>query len=413
MAEIVQDQDGSAGIVSDAAPCRVVSRRFLLALPAALAACAPGSFLPESGPTRGEIAREASVRVGTDAGTKVAYVLVDVTPGVIARLGGAPAPARFTDFGSREAPGTIGVGDVLGITIFEADSGGLFLPRDPGTRTGNFVTLPQQQVDEAGRITIPYGGTVVAAGLTPVALAQVIDGRFGPRALEPQTIVTVIEHNAAPVNVLGDVARATQFSLGPGGERVLGAIARAGGPRSPAYETTVRLVRGGVTQTALLSEIARDPTQNLELQPGDTILLARRPDYFLALGATGQGTTLGPVDRRLAFQDSRLTLADALGRAGGLQDDRADARAIFVYREETRAAVSALGVSTNGLPALIPTVYVVNLISGGGLFEASRFWMHPNDVIYIANAPATDLAKFLALVIAGSGSTAAIRATVN
>lgn len=399
--------------MSHATSYRAMPRRLLLALPAALAACAPGSFLPESGPTQGEIARQASVRVDANQQASVAYVLVDVTPGVIARLGSAPAPPRFVGFANTVAAGTIGVGDVLGITVFEADSDGLFLPREPGTRTGNFVTLPQQQVDSSGRITVPYGGTVVAAGLTPAALAVEIDKRFGARALEPQAMVTVLQRQAAPVSVLGDVAQAAHFSLGPGGERILGAIARAGGPKSPAYETLVRLVRGNITQTALLSEIARDPSQDLQLQPGDTIILARHPDYFLALGATGQGTTLGPVDRRLAFQDSRLTLADALGRAGGLQDDRANAQAVFVYREEKLATVRALGVEQGGLPALVPTVYVVNLIRGGGLFEASRFWMHPNDVIYIANAPASDLAKFLALVITGAGSSAAIRATVN
>ncbi len=400
--------------MSYARPRRDVLRQLALALPAALTACAPGSFLPESGPTRGEIISQAGARVDQPApANQQAYVLVDVTPGVLARLGGAPEPSRFVGFGAHAASGTIGVGDMLGVTIFEADSGGLFLPREPGTRAGNYVTLPQQQVDQSGRITIPYGGSLVAAGKTPAAVAAAIDQRLGRRALEPQAVVTIAERQAAPVSVLGDVEKAAHFSLGPGGERILGAIARAGGPRSPDYETTVRVVRGDVTQTALLSEIASDPAQNLQLRPGDTIVLERRPAYFLALGATGQATTLGPVDRRLAFQDSRLTLADALGRAGGLQDDRADARAVFVYRQEPLATIRALGVTNGGLPSLVPTVYVVNLIQAGGLFDATRFWMHPNDVMYVANAPATDLSKFLGLVLIGSGSAAAIRATVN
>lgn len=400
--------------MSDPGPGRAVSRRLVLALPAALAACAPGSFLPESGPTRGQILTQAGARAHATRPRGEPYVLVDVTPGVLARLGGPPAPARFSHLADHVAPGAIGVGDELGITIFEAGGGGLFLPRQPGSRTGNFVRLPRQQVDASGRIVVPYGGSVVAAGLTPGALAKIIDQRLVRHAaLEPQVIVTIEQRHADPVSVLGDVARATQFSLGPGGERILGAIARAGGPLSPAYETIVRLIRGGITQVALLSEIGRNPQQNLQLQPGDTIMLEKHPAYFLALGATGQATTLGPVDRRLAFQSRSITLADALGRAGGLQDARADARAVFVYRRESLATIRDLGVTAAHLPSRVPTVYVVDLIQGGGLFDATRFWMHPNDVIFVANAPATDLAKFLSLVVAGSASSAAIRATVN
>jgi len=45
---------------------------------------------------------------------------------------------------------TLGVGDVVSITIFEP-SGGLFVPSDAGARPGNFVTLPNQIVDSNGK----------------------------------------------------------------------------------------------------------------------------------------------------------------------------------------------------------------------------------------------------------------------
>ena len=69
---------------------------------------------------------------------------------------------------------TLGIGDVVSVTIFEAEAGGLFLPSEAGARPGNFVTLPDQIVDSDGNITVPYAGTIRAAGRTPLEVQQAI-----------------------------------------------------------------------------------------------------------------------------------------------------------------------------------------------------------------------------------------------
>ena len=69
---------------------------------------------------------------------------------------------------------TLGIGDVVSVTIFEAEAGGLFLPSEAGARPGNFVTLPDQIVDSNGDITVPYAGTIRAAGRTPLEVQQAI-----------------------------------------------------------------------------------------------------------------------------------------------------------------------------------------------------------------------------------------------
>jgi len=68
---------------------------------------------------------------------------------------------------------TLGVGDVVSITIFQPP-GGLFVPSDAGARPGNFVTLPNQMVDSNGNITVPYAGTIRAAGRTPSEVQQAV-----------------------------------------------------------------------------------------------------------------------------------------------------------------------------------------------------------------------------------------------
>jgi polysaccharide export outer membrane protein len=63
---------------------------------------------------------------------------------------------------------TFGIGDILGVTIFEAASGGLFIPSEGGVRPGNFVTIPTRDVDIHGNISIPYAGSIRASGRTQV-----------------------------------------------------------------------------------------------------------------------------------------------------------------------------------------------------------------------------------------------------
>jgi polysaccharide export outer membrane protein len=70
---------------------------------------------------------------------------------------------------------TLGIGDVVSVTIFEAEPGGLFVPSEPATRPGNFVTLPSQVVDTNGNITVPYAGTIRARGRTPAEVQEAIN----------------------------------------------------------------------------------------------------------------------------------------------------------------------------------------------------------------------------------------------
>jgi protein involved in polysaccharide export with SLBB domain len=70
---------------------------------------------------------------------------------------------------------TLGVGDVVSVTIFEAGPGGLFVPSDAGARPGNFVTLPDQVVDTNGNITVPYAGKIRAVGRTPAEVQEAIN----------------------------------------------------------------------------------------------------------------------------------------------------------------------------------------------------------------------------------------------
>lgn len=404
-------------------PVRSLGRRSLIFTSFFVGGCSSGAFLPQSGPPRGAVVDGASILVG-DVGQqqKLPYALVRVSQSVLRDLENVDRPAGFSPVLVQAAKipnSSIGVGDFVAITVFESGAGGLFIPSEPGTRSGNFINLPTQQVDASGSITVPFAGTVKVAGMSPQAVSKALVSRLGDRALEPQVVVTITDRRANAVSVTGDVNTSARFVLDPGGERLLGALARAGGPKYPPYESVVTLQRGGTTEQSLVSDIVRDPSQNVPLAGNDTILVSHEPRYFLALGALGPGQYLGLVNRRLAFEDSKLSLADAIAKVGGLSDDRANARAVFIYRYEKRERLRNMGVVTSAeagaisagtLPAVVPTIYYLDLIEPSGYFYAGQFPMRTEDLIYVSNSPSTDLSKFLALILPTAYSAANFKA---
>src|SRR5262249_5211083 len=143
-----------------------------------------------------------------------------------------------------------GIGDLVSVTIFEAAAGGLFVPVEAGVRPGNFVNLPNQNVDTRGNISVPYAGLIPAAGRTPAQVQEAIVAALRSRAIEPQAVVTLVEQRTSLVSVLGDVNTPARFGVPYAGERVLDSIARAGGPKSQGFDVWIMLEREGRRATA-------------------------------------------------------------------------------------------------------------------------------------------------------------------
>ncbi len=374
----------------------------------------PQRFLPADSPDGPAVRLGASLNPAADQRSALPYLLLPLSPAILARLRSEDAAPAFPPEMSRiaPAPNVIGIGDVISMTIFEARAGGLFVPEEPGARPGNFVQIPAQEVDRTGTITIPFGGSMRVLGLSPAELERRIVERLGNRALEPQVVVSR-QRIAGVVSVLGEVNNTTRFTIDPSGERLLGAIARAGGPRPPLWETMVTLHRGGAISRALLSDVARRPEQNVPLSPGDVLVVEREPRFFLVIGAVGQAFYTNSVTRRFSFDGPRITMADGISRAGGLHEDRADPRAVFLLRQEPAARMRALGLPVPDEAAeTVPTVYWVDLLEPGAIFLANSFPMRAQDVLLVSSAPFTDVSRALGLLLPFAQSGAAGRATV-
>jgi polysaccharide biosynthesis/export protein len=257
------------------------------------------------------------------------------------------------------------------------------LSGSPGT------IIPDQLVGPDGAISVPYAGRIHVAGRTPQQVAQMIEKRLDPMALDPQVMVSVEASAANSVAVAGDAVAGKRVALSPGGDRLLQVIAAAGGSRAAVRDTNVELSRDGVTASIPLAMLIADPVQDIFARPGDVLTLERRPQTFSVFGATGKNTAI-------TFSRDRLSLAEALAEGGGLLDQQADPRAVFLFRYEPDALVRALGepIATDAHDGLSPVVYRLNMKKAQAYLLARRFPVHDKDVIFASDAPTQQIYYF-------------------
>lgn len=374
---------------------RLLSSILAIVIAALLPAC---SLLPGTGPTSDAVHGNATAGVRSTA--PLPYALVDIsadTIGFLSQPNLITFKGQFPD--KRPKPiQVVGVGDVLNISIFEAAPGGLFTPgQSAGARPGNFVDLPAQAVDQKGSIYVPYAGEIPAAARTIPEIQQAVVARLRNRAIEPQVVISLNQQHASVVSVLGDVNTPGVLPLNSVGERLMALIARAGGPKFQAVESYVTLQRDGKRVRVLLSRVVNDPRENIFIRPNDVIFIARESPTFTALGALNQNVF--GFNSEIPFDVETLTLAQAMGKAGGLNDQQSDPSEIYVYRYEDRPFLEKLGVDlTRFTYDRIPTIYRLNLRDPSGMLLAAGFQMRSKDVMYVANAKVVDYYKLLLLI---------------
>lgn len=342
--------------------------------------------MPSSGP------QGMDIRTGKTAEqpTSLPYALVHLTPDVVHTLSRF-TPRLSTAFANRAPPKAFrfGIGDIVSVTVFEAAAGGLFIPAEAGVRPGNYVVIPNQAVDDHGNITVPYAGPIKANGRTPAEVQRAIVEALKNRAIDPQVVVSVVEQRTSLISVLGDVKSSGRFPASPAGERIIDAIARAGGPASQGYDMWVTLERQGHRASVPFGALVYEPANNIFVLPADVIYLFNQAQTFVAFGAAGnQG--------QFKFDAWRISLAEAIGKVGGLSDGQADPGSVFLYRGETKEVARQIGIDVTSFEGpIVPVIYLVNLRDPGGYFLTQSFEMRNKDVVFVSNATSVETTKFL------------------
>ena len=362
----------------------------VLAMPLLAGCASSATWLPASGPSRQQVVEENS---------RGSILLVEVTGPVARQLMAGQRKLMFSEALASDAAlaYTVGRGDVLEVTVWEAPPALLFSAQAPDPRAASSAiraaAFPEQMVTSAGTITVPFVGPLRVEGQTLQQVEAAIAERLRGKANQPQVVVRLVRNASSTVTVVGEVTRSTLVPLTPRGERLLDALAEAGGVRQPVTKMSVQITRGDRVVTVPLETVIQDPHQNIPLRPGDVITALHQSLSMSVLGATGK-------NEEMSFEAPGITLAQALGRFGGVQDNRADAGGVFIFRFEDPAVFGPqqppLPVNEDGR---VPVVYRVDLKNPGTYFVAQGFPMRNHDVVYVANASSTELQKFLNVLV--------------
>lgn len=375
---------------------RLATVAFLLALPACASLGAGGPSAKAISGAKGNLIDEAGIQV------------IDVTDTVTRRALESGRPVLFSEsLGDAPAVQTmIQRGDVVDVTIFEAPPAALFgtsatfgggdvssALQNAASGNSQRTGLPEMMVDDTGHIRVPFAGSIRAAGRTPPQVARQIVSRLAGKAHAPEVIVRLVTNSSANVSVLGEVNTNGRVALTPRGERLLDALAGAGGVKQPADKVTIQITRAGQVVSLPLDSIIRDSRQNIRLQTDDVVAAIYQPYSFTSLGQTG-------TSAEVPFEQTGLTLSQALGRIGGLKDERANPRGVFIFRFENPAALDPALAATarRTVDGRIPVIYRVDLRNPATLFVAQSFPIRNKDVIYASSAPLSDFQRFVGIL---------------
>lgn len=376
----------------------VLSRGGWVAILAAMALAGCTSF-GATGPSSKEI-RNASGRTVEGSLVKV----IDLDQITLQRIGETDRQIPFSEiFGDVPISETIiGRGDMLTVEIWESPpavllgtatrvgpASALTMP----SATSSRLAVPSLLVESDGTIPVPFAGNVMAAGRTPVQVSREIRARLAGKAHDPQVIVGLAQNNNTAVSVFGNVKVNGRVPLSPRGERVLEVIAGAGGVDDNVDKAVIQLSRGGRVASLPLVRLINEPSENIRLQPNDVVTALTKTLSFMALGASGKND-------EIEFEATGITLSQALGRMGGLREDRANVRGVYIFRLEKPALVGVTPGDGTRLTSegLVPVIYRVDMARADTLFLAQKFAVRDGDVIYVSTAPMSDLQRFVGLL---------------
>lgn len=334
------------------------------------------STLPSSGPTGGQIESSAL----DPAAAKLGITIVPVDS--IASVPAAVDPIEW-QLPQYAPPPTdmIGPGDVLSITIYEAGvalfggnasasaGGGGF---DPSVRA---QTLPPRRVDDSGMIEVPYVGRLRVVGNTVSEVQDQIREGLLNLSQDPQVLISREEVIGNSVILNGEILQPGRLVLETNRETLGDVIALAGGYRGEAKDLVLLVERGENTARLRLSDVMAGNYSDLRAYPGDRLTVLDDPMMFSVLGASGRV-------QQMDFARDRMSVVEAIARAGGVNANTGDPEAVFLFRYAGRDGTE-------------PTVYHFNMMETPTFFLAQQFALRDDDILYFGNSASNQPRKVI------------------
>jgi len=271
-------------------------------------------------------------------------------------------------------------GDVIRVMIADsAIEGAVFAPLALGGTVFDSV-----RVDSKGTISLPYVGRQVVADMTLSELEALIRKKLKGITTDVQVQVGLTGDLSGSVLVAGAVKSPGRFSALQGPLTLLDAINRAGGPLLEPHLIRVVVRTGKQSYQFNYQDLLSG--KNQIVPPGAEVILERARQRFVAMGAVGLP---GLHD----LPSNNASLLEVLGTVKGLNEGKADAAGVFIFRlvDQTDAAT--------GEVKSMAEVFRLNMKEPAAMFLARQFLVQPEDAIYVTNAVVYELQKIISPIV--------------
>nr|WP_230413084.1 polysaccharide biosynthesis/export family protein [Paraburkholderia antibiotica] len=292
----------------------------------------------------------------------------------------------------RPAPYTIGIGDVLQITVWDHPELAAALGTQPQSVARASDPVAGFVVDQQGNLTFPYVGNLHVEGLRTDQVQQQITQKLDHVFNGPQVTVRIASFRSQQIYIDGEVHTPGAQQINDIPMTLYEAINRAGGFSTTADQSRLTLVRGGVSYPIDLQKMiasGQNPSK-IVLKNGDVLrVLARDDSGVYVMGEVNRPAIAVPM------KNGRLSLSDAIAQAGSLNNASADAAQLYVIRGSLNAN---------------PQVFHLDAKSPVSMILANQFDLQPEDIVYIDGNGLVRFSRVLSLLMPAinAGLTAAI-----
>ena len=307
----------------------------------------------------------------------------------------------------------LGTGDVLGVRVW----GHPELSTDIEGGNGGAQNPSARIVNPEGKFYFPFLGEITAAGLTTSELRTKMSDGLSRYLESPQLDVRVLEFRSQKVYIAkeldasGVVASITDVPLTLIDALNLAGRSSANRQNGSSFASLGASTAGIPSGRAILTRDGRRIKIDIASLyqagyfPGD-VLMEDGDILFVPSGLEDKVFVMGETNQQqmLLMRNGRMSLAEALSQANGLNLATSDAYGIYVIRGQER-------FDRNGEPYVSAVVYQLDGRRADSMILADQFALQPRDVVFASAYGLTRVNRVIAQIVPSLGFATQVRFT--
>lgn len=293
----------------------------------------------------------------------------------------------------------IGKGDLLSILVWNYPELNIAAAGAQALSSSSFPMRGAQSpaayvVDQNGQIQFPYVGAIKLEGLTEMQARDLLSEKLIRSIKKPDITLRVQDFRSKKVYVDGEVRTPGNQSIEDVPMTLLEALTRAGGLLNSADQSSIVINRRGMSYSVNIPALVRQGVNpsDILLIHGDVVRVRNRDENKVFV----LGEVVTP--KALPMFNGRLTLTEALGEAGGLNQLSAAGRQVYVVRNAN---------------AKEPLVYNLDARSPVALALADGFMLRPHDVVFVDASGLARFNRIVTLILPNAASATSSYYNVN